>query len=104
MVARGLCGIIVAVGALLASPIFAAGAADRQECAGNADTPDVRIAACTRIIDDASETAAQRVAGYNNRGSAYLAKKDYERALADYNASLELDPKNPRAYNGRGNV
>ena len=104
MAAPALCRIVLALGALLATPVFAASPADRQDCAGNADKPDVRIAACTRVIDDANETAAARVSAHNSRGSAYQAKKDYERALADYNASLQLDPKNPRTFNGRGNV
>jgi tetratricopeptide (TPR) repeat protein len=37
-----------------------------------------------------------------NRGDAYQAKKDYDRAIADYDAALKLDPKFQRAYNNRG--
>ena len=37
-----------------------------------------------------------------NRGDAYQARKDYDRAIADYDAALKLDPKFQRAYNNRG--
>src|SRR5215470_14729919 len=35
---------------------------------------------------------------YNNRGLAYGSKKDYDRALADYNDAIRLNPKNGDAY------
>ena len=37
-----------------------------------------------------------------NRGDGYQARKDYDRAIADYDAALKLDPKFHRAYNNRG--
>ena len=37
-----------------------------------------------------------------DRGDAYQAIKDYDRAIADYDAALKLDPKFQRAYNNRG--
>ena len=37
-----------------------------------------------------------------NRGDAYQARKDYDRAIADYDAALKLDPKFQRAWNNRG--
>jgi len=40
---------------------------------------------------------------YNNRGYLYFTyKKDYERALQDYNKSLAVDPTFHRAYSNRG--
>ena len=47
---------------------------------------------------------------YNNRGIAYGSKGDYDRAIADYNEAIRLDPKitpSPTttaalAYNGKG--
>jgi len=40
---------------------------------------------------------------YNNRGYLYYTyQKDYEKALADYNKSLSIDPTFHRAYSNRG--
>jgi lipoprotein NlpI len=41
---------------------------------------------------------------YNNRGNAYKAKGDNDRAIADYNQAISLDPKDALAYNNRGNA
>ncbi len=44
-------------------------------------------------------------AAYNNRGNAYFTQGDLERALADYNRSIELDnPELHLPYNNRGNI
>jgi tetratricopeptide (TPR) repeat protein len=41
---------------------------------------------------------------YNNRGIAYIWKKQYDLAVADFNKAIELDPKNGKAYNNRAIV
>jgi tetratricopeptide (TPR) repeat protein len=45
-----------------------------------------------------SEIAAQV---YNTRGSAYFRKGDYDRALADYDQAIRLDPKYTDPVNNR---
>jgi len=37
-----------------------------------------------------------------NRGSAYLMKGDYEKAIADYHQALRINPKDANAYHNRG--
>ena len=39
---------------------------------------------------------------YRHRGDAYRLKKDYDRAVADYNQTIQLDPKDATAYYYRG--
>ena len=41
---------------------------------------------------------------YNNRGIAYIWKKQYDLVIADFNKAIELDPKNGKAYNNRAIV
>lgn len=44
------------------------------------------------------------VKAYNNRGIAYVWKKQYDLAIADFNKAIELDPNNGKAYNNRAIV
>ncbi len=39
---------------------------------------------------------------YNNRGRAWAAKGEYDKAIADYNQAIELAPKDTNAYDDRG--
>jgi tetratricopeptide (TPR) repeat protein len=61
---------------------------------------DDSIAACSRLIEQNPKFAA----AYNNRGLAYQNKRDYDRAIADYNEAIRLDAQNTVAYNNRGNT
>lgn len=36
--------------------------------------------------------------GYNNRGTAYLDAKEYDKAIRDFNAAITIDPNNAYAY------
>ena len=40
---------------------------------------------------------------FYNRGVSYHALEKYEDALKDYDKAIELDPKDPENFNGRGN-
>jgi len=41
---------------------------------------------------------------YNRRGNAWYSKFNGERALADYNKAIKVNPKNSFAYSNRGNL
>ena len=74
-----------------------AAADDAMLC--SSETGDVRIAACTRAINSG---AGRPSINYNNRGYAYRDKGDTDRAIADFNEAIRLDPKNAIAYTNRG--
>src|SRR5690242_7568416 len=86
-------GLLLCMGLLLAMPALGATPADRAECAASVDKPDVGLAACSRIIDDANAAAAERVTAFKNRGRGFFISKDYDRAIADYGEAIKLSPK-----------
>ncbi|MGF1500417.1 MAG: tetratricopeptide repeat protein [Paracoccaceae bacterium] len=68
------------------------------------DDTILRIEACTRVIQGEEVQGGNIAWAFNNRGLAYEAVQRFDRALADYNAALLLDPTYAVAYNNRGNV
>ena len=98
MAARGSGGLLLCVALLLAMPALAATPADRGECAASADKADVGGAACSRIIDDANVSVADRVKAFVNRGRGAFNAKDYDRAIADYGEAIKLSPKDASAF------
>jgi hypothetical protein len=69
--------------------IMSAVADDRQTCERPRD--EEAIAACSRLLD-------------LDRGNAYLAKADYDRAIADLDRAIKLDPKFALPYYARGSA
>src|SRR6516225_7427935 len=55
---------------------------------------DEIIAGCTRIIDSGQAAPKELTAAYRNRGRAWGDKHEAERAAADYNEVLKLEPTN----------
>jgi len=75
--------------------------ADMIACNDSSDL-DRLIAACTRIISNASATPGDRSIAYNNRGLAYGRKGDLDRELADCSEALMLNPTYPYPHVNRG--
>ena len=89
---------LVIISGFLAQPVSAD---DRSVCdTMGVKAPDEAIAACTRLI--ASAKGRTLAITYNNRAWAYIGKRDYDRAIADLNEAIRLDPRNSAAYNNRG--
>jgi len=84
-------------------PAFAASEADRRDCSGES-SPDRKIAACTRILEDAKSPSALRVIAYRNRGITYNKKSLHELATFDFDEALKLDPKDLATLGARGNA
>ena len=65
-------------------------------------SPDIQIDGCTSLINSGKQTPQTLVIAYNNRGNAYVAKGEYDRAVQDYDQSIKLNPTYSRAFNNRG--
>jgi tetratricopeptide (TPR) repeat protein len=71
---------------------------------GNAVPPDVAIGACTDLIQSSRERPGNLYAALTNRGISYYDKRDYDRALADHTAAIQLNLNESTAFNNRGNT
>ena len=68
------------------------------------DNFDLKLSACTRVIDSGQWKGADLAWAYNNRGLAREHRREYQLALADYNRAILLKSSYAIAYNNRGNV
>jgi tetratricopeptide (TPR) repeat protein len=97
----------VAIAAVMVAGVTCSAQADDRETCKTA-SGDAAIEACTRAIESKKFDGAKhkRVLSllYTNRGVEYEIKKDYDRALADHERAIKVDPKNPAAYMNRGNT
>src|SRR5215831_15970700 len=98
------------IATLAVAAVFAASARAEQSqpwtwCANKEKaSPDLQIGGCTTVIQSGKESQKNLSIAFNNRGNAYHAKGDDDRAIADYTMSIKLDPKYPAPHNGRGNA
>ncbi len=70
---------------------------------------DTAIRGCSRIIKSGRLfgkpiSKKHHAIVYYNRGVAYDEKGQYDRAIADYDMAIKLNPKHASAYNNRGIV
>jgi lipoprotein NlpI len=101
---------IVAVGALVAAGLFFDGPASAQTqqqidwCVNKGDTfsPDLRISGCTASIQSGRWSGRGLAWAFNNRGLAYAKNGQYDRAIADYDQAIRLNPQDANAFNNRG--
>ena len=91
----------MAVVALAGLPTVAA-ADDEETCIEQPD--NLAVAVCSRAIESRQFTGRSLARMHARRGGAYQALGDTKRALADYNASMRIDPTYPASYLNRGNA
>ncbi len=85
---------------VLAGLPTAAAADDADTCVKQSG--DVAIAACSRAIASGQFGGGELAAFYVSRGVEYKNQRGLDRALADFDQAIRLDPKNSDAYTVRG--
>ena len=63
---------------------------------------DAAVTHCTKAIELGTLGKNDLAIAYGNRGMAYRAKEQYDRAIEDYTKAIELKPKDAWIYNNRG--
>jgi len=84
---------------------------DALQCYGKANyavdtdgtTPD-ELASCTRALDGGQLSTRDRAATHVNRGILSAVLEDYENAMRDYDAAMDLYPRYGAIYVNRGNI
>ncbi len=82
---------------LVQSPSATADQATCRDASG-----DTAIAACDRAIASGALAETDLAAAFVSRGVEYGKKQDYDRAIADYNQAIKLDPNSALAFRNRG--
>lgn len=65
---------------------------------------DAIITVCDALIDDDRTARADRLKALLARGAAYQRRDDIDRAIAEYDVALRLDPKLADTFNTRGEL
>jgi tetratricopeptide (TPR) repeat protein len=78
------------------APCFTAAAAEAD--------PDQIIASCGQVIDHEKTLVPDRLRALLARAGAYVRKQQDDRAIADYDIALKLDPTLADIFNARGEL
>ena len=74
-----------------------------DRCSGKNDaSTEQQISACTALIDSGRGNAHGLSEALYNRGNAYAATGDFNRAIADYDQAILLNPTMATAFDNRG--
>jgi lipoprotein NlpI len=90
----------------LVGPALADTQSDLDHCkfVGEVSKADESVAACDRVINDPTLTAANRALAFGSRCGWWWAKKEPDRALSDCNEAIKADSRYAAAYLNRGNA
>lgn len=64
--------------------------------------PDRSIAGCTTVIQSGREQPQDLAFAFANRALAWIAKAEPEKAIADLDRAIQLDPEDGDSYSNRG--
>jgi tetratricopeptide (TPR) repeat protein len=88
---------------LAVAPAAALTDKDKSDCE-QSSAPALKVAACTRILGAGNLSKDLEVFGHYHRGLGLLLQNKPDDAIVEFNAALQADPANTRAYNSRGNA
>jgi 2,4-dienoyl-CoA reductase-like NADH-dependent reductase (Old Yellow Enzyme family) len=71
-------------------------------CTSPDSSPDLRIGACTALIQAGQETPANLALVMGNRGLGYIDTNQIDKARADFDQALKIDTNCALCYAGRG--
>ena len=96
---RSLRGIVAIALTALGVSVFAAEI--EPQCGGVTNNPELAIKVCTRMIEFAGLEKSELAKAYYTRGLEWATQGNHERALADFDLAVNLDPKLPSIYYNR---
>jgi tetratricopeptide (TPR) repeat protein len=108
-----LCGVVASLLCATADPARATGAdtsamppADPAPCLAAISTndDDKIISACGALIDHEKTAKADRLKALIARAGAFTRRDQPDRAIADYDVALRLDPSQADLFNSRGEL
>ena len=101
IVTRGIGGIVAVVATVISAS--AQLSPHWQACTGNPGIDwDQQIKSCTALIESGKELKENVAIAFYNRALAYENKKDYARAIADFDEAIRLNPNDADALLYRG--
>jgi tetratricopeptide (TPR) repeat protein len=93
----------IVVTATLVFPAWADQPDAQERCAANSPMPpQQRLESCTAAIEGGQHSRQSLAMAYDRRANVYLNLRDYERAIADFDQAVALDPKLVNALINRG--
>src|SRR5262245_4004174 len=99
---RTILGAVTCSLVLVALPVWARTMDENKDLCAHSDDQDVRINACTAIIESGQESNASLAIAYLNRGNAKDDNQDVDGAISDYTKAIQLKPDDADAYYNRG--
>jgi lipoprotein NlpI len=89
---------------LAAGGAWGQGLTDAQLCFAIGGNPDLAILHCTRAIESRRYSGEDLYRLHLGRGAEWAAKGEHDRAIADYDAAIRLNPKSADAFHNRGSA
>jgi tetratricopeptide (TPR) repeat protein len=105
---RAKCGIAVTLTCAALSLLGAASAKAQSSLVRNLEacngtvSLDAQINGCTVLIESGALSSKGAAIAHNLRGNGYARKRQYDRAIREYDDSLQSDPSYGKAFNDRG--